>query len=125
MGDSTVPAERLRAERPNPVWAFDFQFDQTAGLVAERAAAMEPETALDPEDLERWLTVLEEKLSVALTTAAPESMMLDIRRELDRSLAPYRRKMTAEQLSLLERQYIQKRLFEKFGLPRLSLFYMT
>jgi hypothetical protein len=52
-------------------------------------------------------------------------MMLDIRRELDRSLAPYRRKMTAEQLSLLERQYIQKRLFEKFALPRLSLFYLT
>ena len=30
LGDSTVPAERLRAERPNHVWAFDFQFDQTA-----------------------------------------------------------------------------------------------
>ena len=30
LGDSTVPAERLRAQRPNHVWAFDFQFDQTA-----------------------------------------------------------------------------------------------
>ena len=30
LGESTVPAERLRAERPNQVWAFDFQFDQTA-----------------------------------------------------------------------------------------------
>ena len=30
LGDSTVPACRLRAERPNHVWAFDFQFDQTA-----------------------------------------------------------------------------------------------
>ena len=30
LGDSTVPAQRLRAERPNQVWAFDFQFDQTA-----------------------------------------------------------------------------------------------
>jgi putative transposase len=30
LGDSTVPAKRLRAERPNQVWAFDFQFDQTA-----------------------------------------------------------------------------------------------
>ena len=29
LGDSTVPAKRLRAERPNHVWAFDFQFDQT------------------------------------------------------------------------------------------------
>jgi putative transposase len=30
LGDSTTPKERLRAERPNHVWAFDFQFDQTA-----------------------------------------------------------------------------------------------
>ena len=30
LGESTVPAKRLRAERPGHVWAFDFQFDQTA-----------------------------------------------------------------------------------------------
>ena len=30
LGDSAVPAARLRAERPNHVWALDFQFDQTA-----------------------------------------------------------------------------------------------
>src|SRR5437868_10335994 len=30
LGDSTVPARRLRAERPNQVWALDFQHDQTA-----------------------------------------------------------------------------------------------
>ena len=30
LGESTVPAERLRAERPNHVWAFDFQFAQIA-----------------------------------------------------------------------------------------------
>jgi putative transposase len=30
LGESTVPASRLRAERPPHVWAIDFQFDQTA-----------------------------------------------------------------------------------------------
>jgi putative transposase len=30
LGESTVPAGRLRAERPDQVWAIDFQFDQTA-----------------------------------------------------------------------------------------------
>jgi putative transposase len=30
LGDSTAPAQHLRAERPDDVWAFDFQFDQTA-----------------------------------------------------------------------------------------------
>ena len=28
-GESTVPGDRLRAQRPNQVWAFDFQFDVT------------------------------------------------------------------------------------------------
>ncbi len=30
LGTSTVPAERLRAQAPDEVWALDFQFDQTA-----------------------------------------------------------------------------------------------
>jgi len=30
LGNSTAPEQRLRAERPGHVWAFDFQFDQTA-----------------------------------------------------------------------------------------------
>jgi putative transposase len=30
LGESTVPAKRLAAERPDHVWALDFQFDQTA-----------------------------------------------------------------------------------------------
>jgi putative transposase len=30
LGESTVPASRLRAERPDQVWALDFQLDQTA-----------------------------------------------------------------------------------------------
>jgi len=30
LGSSTAPEARLRAERPGHVWAFDFQFDQTA-----------------------------------------------------------------------------------------------
>lgn len=30
LGESTVPADRLAAQRPNHVWSVDFQFDQTA-----------------------------------------------------------------------------------------------
>ena len=30
LGDSAQPARRLSAERPDHVWALDFQFDQTA-----------------------------------------------------------------------------------------------
>jgi hypothetical protein len=80
---------------------------------------------LDVEDLERRLTIQDEKIQAALTQQASEELMLRIRREVDGQLAMYRRKMKAEQLSLVERQYTQKRLLEEFGLPRLSLYYFS
>jgi hypothetical protein len=33
--------------------------------------------------------------------------------------------MKAEQLAVVERQYLQKRLLDEFALPRLSLFYFS
>ena len=86
---------------------------------------MDSPSQLDLEDVERRLTVLEQRLTAALTAAADSETLLTIRRELDRQLAPYRRRMTPDQLSQLERQYTQKRLFERYDLPRLSLFYLT
>jgi hypothetical protein len=80
---------------------------------------------LDLEDLERRLTVLDDKLSALLTTHATEELMLRIRREVDGQLSAYRRKMKAEQLALVQNKYIQKRLLEEFGLPRLSLYYFS
>jgi len=80
--------------------------------------------ALDLEDLERRLTVLDEKLRAALLQHAGDDLLLRLRREMDGQLALYRGKMRAEQISLVERQYLHKGLLEAFGLPRLSLFYL-
>jgi hypothetical protein len=79
----------------------------------------------DLEDLERRLTICEERLSSALAASASDELLLDIRRDLDRQLAPYRRKMTTAQLADLERRYTQKRLFESANVPRVSLFYLS
>ena len=76
------------------------------------------------ESLEQRLTALEEKMIAGLKAAETDEQMFAARQELDRQLRPYRSKMTAEQLSMLERQYLERRLLEKAGLPRLSLFYM-
>ena len=100
------------------------RFEETAQKLEEALPLLSAPGALDLEDLERRMTVLEEKLSAALAADADEEALLTIRREMDRSLAPYRRKMSAEQLAQLERQYTQKRLFEHFNVPRLSLFYL-
>jgi hypothetical protein len=80
---------------------------------------------VDLEDLERWLTILDEKLHAALMSHASEELMLKIRREVDSQLAAYRRKMKAEQLAVVEKQYLQKRLLDEYRLPRLSLFYFA
>jgi hypothetical protein len=80
---------------------------------------------LDLEDLERRLTILDDKLQATLMSFANEEMMLKIRREMDGQLAVYRRKMKAEQIALVEKQYLQKRLLEEFRLPRLSLYYFS
>jgi hypothetical protein len=76
------------------------------------------------EDLERHLTVLEEKLFAALLAATPDEEIVAVRARADHELSPYRRKMAAPQIDQLQKQYVHKRLLEKYGLPRLSLFYM-
>ena len=76
------------------------------------------------EDLERQLTVLEEKLLAALLTITQEEVLLQIRREADRQIAPYQSKMNAPQIEQLRRQYLHKKLLDHYKLPRLSLFYM-
>lgn len=101
------------------------RMDETQRRLEELLPLLDSPGHLDLEDLERRLTVLETKLTAALTAAASEEALLEIRREMDRQLAPYRRKMTAEQLSQLERQYTQKRVLERYELPRLSLFYLS
>jgi hypothetical protein len=81
-------------------------------------------TASRLEDLERHLTVLEEKLFAALLTATPDEDVVAVRAQADGELSPYRSKMAAAQIMQLQKQYVHKRLLEKYGLPRLSLFYM-
>lgn len=95
----------------------------------ERLAALEPlldaPGTLDLEDLERELTVIEEKLIAAMRASAPHDALVGIRRDLDRQLAPYRGKMTGAQLAQLEQKYIDKRLWELYRLPRFSLYYLS
>jgi hypothetical protein len=76
------------------------------------------------EDLERRLTVLEEKLFAVLMAATPDDDLVKVRADADRDIAPYRRNMSVAQVEQLHKQYVHKRLLERCGVPRLSLFYM-
>ena len=78
----------------------------------------------DLEQLEQRLTAIEEKLVARLRANASDDALFEARRALDRDLKPYRGKMTADQLAMLEKQFLERRLLESAGLPRLSLFYL-
>lgn len=78
----------------------------------------------DLEQLEQRLTALEEKMAAIARAAQTEEELFEARRRLEAELRPWRSKMTAAQLALLEKQYLDRRLLEAAGLPRLSLFYL-
>jgi hypothetical protein len=95
---------------------------QTACALRELADTVTSSSNL--EDLERRLTVMEEKLFAVLHAAASDEILVQVRAAADRELAPYRRKMPAAQIEQLHKQFVNKRLLEQHKLPRLSLFYM-
>jgi hypothetical protein len=135
----TAPSERGKANEP-PFGLDDLRgylcrnaatlrqlgsppFDEIAAAL-ERIAADAENHYGDLEDLERRLSALEDKMIASARTLQTEDQLLQMRRELDLQLRPYRSKMSAEQIAMLERQFLERRLLENARLPRLSLFYL-
>jgi hypothetical protein len=114
-------AERVKTTQP----ALAASIQDVAKSLQSSAVLLDAPGNLDLEDMERRLTILDDKLHAALLNHASEELMLKIRREVDSQLAAYRRKMKREQLALVEKQYLQKRLLDEYQLPRLSLFYFS
>jgi len=97
------------------------QAESLRRLAEEIAASAAP---AELEALERRMTVMEEKLFAALWASASDDELMETRAQAERELAPYRGKMSAAQIDQLLRQYGNKQLLERHGLPRLSLFYL-
>lgn len=116
-------AEKLPGLAAETALTLANRLDELAAAV--RAASARGEAAPHLEDLERNLTVMEEKLFAALTATVDEADLLQVREQGARELAPYRSRMQAVQIRQVEQQFLHKRLLEKFALPRLSLFYMS
>jgi hypothetical protein len=115
--------EELHAYLENNAAALPAAHEETAAALRRLADEAERHYS-DLEALEQRLTVLEEKMMAAARAAQSEEELLEARQALDRQLRPYRSKMTAPQLAMLEKQYLERILLERAGLPRLSLFFM-
>jgi hypothetical protein len=98
---------------------------EVVGRLRTLALELSATPNLSLEELDRTLSVLEEKLFAALLTAATERELVALREQAARELAPYRGKMQAMQIKQVQQQFLQKRLLEARKLPRLSLFYMS
>jgi hypothetical protein len=82
---------------------------------------------LDVSDLrtaEQTLSALEEKLIAKLKFTADDRTMIEVKREVDSELNPFRSTMTTAQLAMLEQQMWRRKLLARFDVPRLSLFYL-
>jgi hypothetical protein len=121
--ESGFEAERVRAYLEANAAAIEKSRVEGAVAVRLRELAAEVnEQSL--EDLDRTLTVLEEKMFAGMMANAGEDELVALREQASRELAPYKGKMGAVQMKQVQQQFLQKRLLEARGLPRLSLFYM-
>ena len=136
-GGAPAPAAARPAEAPFPIEALREHLETAASKLAgkgeEYASVGESVRTIlesleehygDLEDLEQRLTALEDKMTSVARAKQSEEDLYAARRALELELRPYRSKLTADQLARLEQQYLNRRLFETEGLPRLSLFYV-
>ncbi len=77
-----------------------------------------------PEALETDLTMIEEVILDGLKEAVTEAELKEIRREGNLKLREYKKSMGKEVYEQTLGNYVARRLREKFGVPRLSLFYL-
>jgi len=99
-------------------------FATIAASLGELALIARSDALLDLEGVERRLTVLEDKMFSTLLGAAGEQDLVAMRAEMDRALAPVHSKVGQEQIALLQKQFLHRKLLERASLPRLSLFYL-
>jgi len=100
---------------------------RTAGQdeIAESLESLDLDALLaDLEQLEQRLTEIEEKMISRLRASAIAEQLHAIAREIDCELKPYRNTMTSDQIAMLERKFLERRLLGTARLPRLSLFYL-
>lgn len=96
-----------------------------ATRLRELAARLNDAEPMTLEELDRVLTVLEEKTVDAVRAKATEAELVALRQQADTELAPLRSRMNAVQLRQVHQQFLTRRLLQTNLIPRLSLFYMS
>ena len=122
--EESLPNEQLRAELESRIpeleaRGFTTQAAAVRAILAEFAARHQ-----DLEELEQHLSAIEEKILAQARAAQSEAELLAARQDLDGELRPHRSRLSAAELTMLERSFLDRRLFERIGIRRLSLFFL-
>lgn len=131
-GGCVAPAEdpfppeavRTHLEKAHATIAPLEGYEEIAASVARLLGSL-VEQLRDVQELDQRLTAIEEKMAAIARTRLSDEELFEMRRELDLQLRPYRGKMSGDQLARLERSFLDRKVYEKAGLPRLSLFFMV
>jgi hypothetical protein len=99
-------------------------FPEFASKIAEVATSVRAVDTGNFREAEQILSALEDRLISILRIAVEESVLLEIRRDVESELGPFRSTMTTDQLAMLEQQLLKRKLLERYNVPRLSLFYL-
>lgn len=116
---SRIAAETRAASNAS----HDASLDSVASSLDSLAASAEAHYA-NLEELEQRLTALEDQALALIRSRLSGEQLLESRQAMDAELRPYRSKFSADQLARLERQFLDRRVFELSGLPRFSIFYL-
>ena len=120
-GQLTQVSERVHREGLSVGDGF---FESLAQTVQSLKQEVITSTYLDFERLEMRLSMLEDRILATLFAALSDDVLLGLRTEVNQELNRHRRGLKAEHLAMLEKKMMSKKLLERFGVPRLSLFYM-
>ncbi|MFN0100980.1 MAG: hypothetical protein ACKV2U_02700 [Bryobacteraceae bacterium] len=122
--EESLPNEELRAELESRIpelesRGFTTQAEAVRAIVADFAAHHG-----NLEELEQHLTAIEEKILAQARAAQTEAELLAARRDLEGELRPHRGRLSAPELTMLEKSFLDRRLFDRLGVRRLSLFFL-
>jgi DNA repair exonuclease SbcCD ATPase subunit len=103
---------------------FSEALRRAGALIAEIEKDFVNDSRFDTRKLEDSLTGLERMLSDAMFTVVVPKALEDLKNEVKDQLKPYRSQMETAVYNQTFNNLLLKRLREKFGVPRLSLFYV-
>jgi hypothetical protein len=122
--ESPFEAAEIEKHLRSAMAKFPAGFESVVAALETLLAEL-PARLANVEELEQFLTALEEKSLAILRSQTSESELFALRQQVEAQLKPYRAKMSAADLMMTEKKFLDQRLLESGALPRLSLFYLV